>query len=87
MGGKRPFPIYERVTTGVSGYIEVAQVFFDPTVLSYETLLGYFFAIHDPSSPDKQGNDSGTQYRSAIFTTSDIQSTIAHTVIDKLAAS
>ena len=84
MWGKIPFPTYERVCTGVSGYIEVIQVFFDPTLLSYEQLLGYFFAIHDPTSQDQQGNDKGSQYRSVIFTYSDEQSLQAQRTIDIL---
>ncbi len=84
MWGKRPFPTYERVCTGVSGYIEVVQVFFDPTILSYEKLLGYFFALHDPTSRDQQGNDNGSQYRSVIFTNSDDQSLKAQDTITTL---
>ena len=84
MWGKRPFPTYERICTGVSGYIEIVQVFFDPALLSYERLLWYFFAIHDPTSRDKQGNDSGIQYRSVIFTHWDIQSQIAQDSIARL---
>lgn len=83
MWGKRPFPTYERVCTGVSGYIEVVQVFFDPILLSYTQLLGYFFTIHDPTSYEKQGNDEGTQYRSVIFTT-DTQYEIAQSTVNTL---
>jgi len=68
----------------VSGYIEVVQVFFDPTILSYEKLLGYFFALHDPTSRDQQGNDNGSQYRSVIFTNSDDQSLKAQDTITTL---
>ena len=60
------------------------QVFFDPNLLSYEQLLGYFFAIHDPTSQDQQGNDKGSQYRSAIFTNSDEQSLKVQHTIDTL---
>ena len=87
MGGKRPFPTYERVTTGVSGYIEIVQVFFDPKQLTYPQLLGYFFAIHDPRSYDKQGHDTGSQYRSVIFTSSSDQERLAQEVIAQLESS
>ena len=67
MGGLLPNPDYHSVCTGRSGHIEVVQVTFDPAVTSYREILEVFFAIHDPTSMDRQGNDSGTQYRSAIF--------------------
>ena len=87
MGGKRPFPTYERVTTGVSGYIEIVQVFYNPELLTYAQLLGYFFVLHDPTSQDQQGNDTGTQYRSAIFTSSPQQEQQTKKIIQELAAS
>jgi peptide-methionine (S)-S-oxide reductase len=67
MGGNLPNPDYRSVCTGRTGHIEVVQVTFDPAVTSYREILEVFFAIHDPTSMDRQGNDSGTQYRSAIF--------------------
>jgi peptide-methionine (S)-S-oxide reductase len=60
------------------------QVFFDPSILSYEKLLEYFFAIHDPTSEDQQGNDKGVQYKSVIFITSTQQLTIAQNTIATL---
>ena len=84
MGGKRPFPTYERICTGVSWYIEIVQIFFDSNILNYEDILGYFFAIHDPTSKDKQWNDIGSQYRSVIFTVSNEQKNKAEVIIDKL---
>jgi len=67
MGGHLDRPTYHDVCTGRTGHIEVVQVTFDPEVTSYADILEVFFAIHDPTSRDRQGNDSGTQYRSVIF--------------------
>ena len=84
MGGKAPNPTYEDVCGGGTGHAEVVQVTFDPAVLSYEDLLGVFFAIHDPTTLNRQGNDVGTQYRSAIFFDSPAQEKAARAVVDKL---
>ncbi len=70
MGGKRPDPNYEQVCTGVTGHAETVKVVFDSTQIDYETLIAEFWMMHDPTSLNRQGNDIGTQYRSAIFTTS-----------------
>ena len=86
MGGKTPNPNYEEVCSGASGHAEVVRVTFDPAELSYRDLLSVFFAIHDPTTPDRQGNDVGTQYRSAIFYHSEEQKRDAEAVIAKLAA-
>ena len=86
MGGKTPTPTYEDVCSGTTGHAEVVRVSFDPDVLPYEDLLSVFFAIHDPTTRDRQGNDVGTQYRSAIFTHSAEQERIARAVIGRLAA-
>ena len=70
MGGIRPNPSYEQVCTGVTGHAEMVKVVFDETVVSYQRLLEEFWTMHDPTSLNRQGGDIGTQYRSAIFTTS-----------------
>jgi peptide-methionine (S)-S-oxide reductase len=67
MGGKTPNPAYEAVCGGYTGHAEVVQVTFDPAQVSFEDLLDVFFTIHDPTQLDRQGNDVGSQYRSAIF--------------------
>ena len=86
MGGLLPNPDYQSVCTGRSGHIEVVQVTFDPAVTSFREILEVFFAIHDPTSMDRQGNDSGTQYRSAIFYHSDEQRRVAQELIAELDA-
>jgi peptide methionine sulfoxide reductase msrA/msrB len=79
-GGSTPSPRYEDVKTGKTGHAEAIQVEFDPAVLSYRDLLGYFFRMHDPTTLNRQGNDIGTQYRSAIFYHSDAQREVAEAV-------
>lgn len=86
MGGKAPNPTYEEVCSGASGHAEVVRVTFDPEVLDYRDLLAVFFAIHDPTTLYRQGNDVGTQYRSAIYYHSDEQETAAEEAIRKLTA-
>jgi len=72
-GGTKPFPTYEEVCTGKTGHAEVAQITFDPSVISYERLLDMFWQSHDPTTLNRQGADVGTQYRSAIFLHNDNQ--------------
>ncbi len=86
-GGAVPNPTYRHVCTGETGHAEVVKITFNPDVLSYRDLLHVFFAIHDPTTPNQQGADVGTQYRSAIFTQTDAQETIAEEVIAELNAS
>jgi peptide-methionine (S)-S-oxide reductase len=86
MGGHVPNPTYEQVCTGTTGHVEVTQVTFDADTVSYKEILEVFFAIHDPTSWDRQGNDSGPQYRSAIFYHDDAQRAVAEAVMHELAA-
>lgn len=83
-GGHMESPSYRDVCTGTTGHAEVVQVRFDPTVLTYRDLLGVFFAIHDPTTPNRQGADVGTQYRSAIFYHSEAQKLAAEALIQEL---
>jgi len=76
-GGIVENPSYEQVCTGATGHAEVAQLEFDPNVISYEKLLDVFWHTHDPTTLNRQGNDVGTQYRSAIFHHNDEQKQIA----------
>ncbi len=85
-GGNRPNPTYSQVCSGATGHAEVVQITFDPAVLSYEDLLGVFFAIHDPTTLNRQGADVGTQYRSVIFYHSPQQQQLAEATIHKLNA-
>ena len=72
-GGYTPNPTYEETCSGLTGHTEVVLVVFDPAKVSYEQLLRVFWENHDPTQGMRQGNDHGTQYRSAIYTTSDAQ--------------
>ena len=84
MGGQTPDPSYEAVCTGQTGHAEVVQIMFDPRVVSYREILEVFFAIHDPTTLNRQGNDVGTQYRSAIFYHSAEQKVLAQDVMTTL---
>lgn len=86
MGGEKAHPTYEEVCGGRSGHAEVVQVTFDPRVLTFREILEVFFAIHDPTTLNFQGNDAGTQYRSAIFYHTPEQQAVAGQVIAALNA-
>lgn len=81
MGGHTEHPSYEQVCAGRTGHAEVVQITFDPANVSYRDILQVFFAIHDPTTRDRQGNDVGPQYRSVIFYHSDEQLRIAEQVL------
>lgn len=83
-GGKKPNPSYEEVCSGATGHAEVVQVTFDPSIRPFRDLLQVFFAIHDPTTLNRQGADVGTQYRSVIFFHSPEQEKIAREVISQL---
>lgn len=86
MGGKTENPSYEDVCSGRTGHAEVVQISFDPTIVSFKEILQVFFVIHDPTTLDRQGNDIGTQYRSAVFFHSAAQKAAAEQVIANLNA-
>lgn len=83
-GGHTENPTYKEVCSETTGHAEVAQIQFDPEILTYADLLRVFFAVHDPTTLNRQGNDIGTSYRSAIFYHSDEQNRIAREIIDEV---
>jgi len=85
MGGKSISPTYEEICTGETGHAEVVQLSFDPALISYQEILEIFFTLHDPTQLNRQGNDIGTQYRSAIFYHDQTQKNIAETIIKEMA--
>jgi peptide-methionine (S)-S-oxide reductase len=85
-GGHMDNPSYREVCNGNTGHAEVVQVHFDPSIVSYRDLLNVFFAIHDPTTLNRQGADVGTQYRSAIFYHDEEQKKIAEELIKELNA-
>ena len=76
-GGSLENPNYQAICTGTSGHAEVIQIAFDRSIISFETLLNYFWKTHDPTTLNRQGADVGTQYRSAIFYHNEVQKTLA----------
>lgn len=86
-GGTKVKPSYEEVSSGATGHVEVVQVQYNPSVITYDDLLAVFFNIHDPTQVNRQGNDIGEQYRSAIFYASDEQKQKAEALIKELSDS
>lgn len=86
-GGRIPNPSYQMVCTGTTGHAESIQITFDPNVISYADLMKVFFTVHDPTTLNRQGADTGTQYRSAIFYHDDLQKKIAAQVIREISES
>jgi peptide-methionine (S)-S-oxide reductase len=85
-GGTVPNPTYQQVCSGDTGHAEVSQITFDPKVISLKEILEVFFTVHDPTTLNQQGNDVGTQYRSAIFYRNIEQKTVAKQVIKEIEA-
>jgi peptide-methionine (S)-S-oxide reductase len=86
MGGDTPNPSYEQVCAGSTGHAEVVRLEFNPSVTSYRDLLEIFFTIHDPTTPNRQGNDVGTQYRSVIYYETPEQEATARKVMAEMAS-
>jgi peptide-methionine (S)-S-oxide reductase len=84
-GGDRSNPTYEQVSGGATGYAEVVQVEFDPAIITFTDVLDIFWTIHDPTTPNRQGNDVGTQYRSIILYANETQQMLAESSRDEVA--
>lgn len=83
-GGETKNPLYTQVKTGTTNHAEAIKIIFDPSILKYSELLEFFFRMHDPTTPNRQGNDVGTQYRSAIFYKSELQKKVAQEIKDRV---
>lgn len=86
-GGTLAYPLYEQVCMGTTGHAEVVQITFDPAVITYEDILSVFWCIHNPTTRNRQGHDSGTQYRSIIFYHSEVQRRVAESSLQDAEAS
>lgn len=82
-GGDLPTPTYDQVSLGTTGHAETVQITFDESVIPSEAILDLFFLIHDPTTINRQGNDIGTQYRSAMFYTNDTQRSAFETALER----
>jgi len=82
-GGTSPHPTYEEVCSGLTGHTEAVRVVFDPAKVSYADLVAAFYEVHDPTQGMRQGNDIGTQYRSAIYTSSEEQAQVAKEITER----
>jgi len=87
MGGHTTSPTYEDICTGQSGHAEVVQLVFDESIISYQSILEIFFTLHNPTQLNRQGNDIGSQYRSAIFTHNEEQHHLAKNIIKEIMSS
>lgn len=83
-GGTKENPTYREVCYGNTGHVEVVDVYFDPKIISYADILRVFFHVHDPTTLNRQGNDAGPQYRSAIFYHSEAQKESAKKIIEEI---
>lgn len=83
-GGNTPHPRYEDVKTGSTGHAEAIQMEFDPSKITYAEILKFFFTMHDPTTPHRQGNDIGSQYRSAIFFHNEEQKKTAEEIVKQV---
>lgn len=86
IGGHTLNPTYKEICNGDTGHAEAIQITFDESTIAFETLLEIFFVSHDPTTPNRQGNDVGTQYRSAVFCQNDAQRAAVNNMISKLNA-
>ena len=84
MGGQSENPSYEEICTGESGHAEVVQLRFDTSIISYQEILEIFFTLHDPTQLNRQGNDIGTQYRSAVFYHDETQKNITENIMTEM---
>jgi peptide-methionine (S)-S-oxide reductase len=84
IGGHTTNPTYKQICNGDTGHAEAIQITFDASVVSFDTLLEIFFVSHDPTTPNRQGNDIGTQYRSAVFCQNTAQKTATISMINRL---
>ena len=83
-GGKTKYPTYKQIGTGLTNHSESVEIIYDKSIINFKTLVEVFFGSHDPTTLNRQGPDTGTQYRSEIFYNNDEQKKISHLIIEKL---